>query len=239
MKKNRVIFTVIILVLILACFVLAKVFSDLKKEKLIKKDIQEIVAVLGTENIDDDDVNAMLERRIFSKGSYYIVEDSLKNYYKDLYSYQKNITFLMDDDNFDTYLSPKNIAEDGPTFTKSISNLQTTKSQLTDKYNEFKNQIENESTQISYIYDREVDSYYKKIYLEFISDFTPSSLANDIKEKYDKTLELIDLYNEAFVFLTANEAHWQVIDDVITFDDTTLYEGYKTITDKIDKLKQN
>ena len=83
MKKNRVIFTVIILVLILACFVLAKVFSDLKKEKLIKKDIQEIVAVLGTENIDDDDVNAMLERRIFSKGSYYIVEDSLKNYYKD------------------------------------------------------------------------------------------------------------------------------------------------------------
>ncbi|MBQ4031483.1 MAG: hypothetical protein II625_06985 [Bacilli bacterium] len=239
MKKSRVIFTIMILVLILASFVLAKVFSDLKKEKRIENEIKEVVRVLGTENIDDDDVNAILERRIFSKGNYHIVEDALKNYYKDLYNYQKNIAFLMDDDNFITYLSSKNIVEDGPTFTKSISNLQTNKSQLADKYNEFEKQLKDESTQISYIFDKNVDSYYKKYYLECISEYTPSSLETDIKDKYEETLKKIDLYNEAFAFLTANEAHWRITDDVITFDDTTLYEGYKAITDKIDKMKQS
>lgn len=238
MKKSRIILTIIILVLILASFVLAKVFSDLKKETQIKNEIKEVVRVLGTENIDDDDVNFILERRIFKKGNYYYVEDAIKNYYKDLYNYQKNITFLMDDDNFVTYLSSKNISEDGPTFTKSISNLQTTKSQLTDKYTEFENQIKSEPIQISYIYNKDVDSYYKKLYLEFISEYTPSSLASDIKDKYEETLKKIDLYNEAFAFLTANEAHWRITDDVITFDDTTLYEGYKAITDKIDKMNQ-
>ena len=238
MKKNRVIFTCVVLILILACFIFAKVFNDLKKENKIKNEIKEIVSVLGTENIDDDDVNAILDRRIFSKGNYYIVEDSLKNYYKDLYNYQKNITFLMDDDNYINYLSAKNISEDGPAFTKSMNNLQITKSQLNDKYNEFNNQITNESVQISYIYDREVDSYYKKLYIEFIDEYTPSTLQEDIKTKYDDTLKKIELYNEAFTFLNANSAHWKITDEVISFDDTTLYEGYKNITDKIDKLNK-
>ncbi len=236
MKKSRVIFTCVVLILILACFIFAKVFNDLKKENKIKNEIKEVVSVLGTENIDDDDVSAILDRRMFTKGNYYVVEDSLKNYYKDLYNYQKNIAFLMDEDNFTNYLSAKNISEDGPSFTKSMSNLQTTKSQLNDKYNEFNNQITNESVQISYIYDRDVDSYYKKLYLEFINEYTPSTLQEDIKTKYDDTLKKIDLYNEAFTFLSANSAHWKITDDVISFDDTTLYESYKSITDKIDKL---
>ncbi len=237
MKKGRIIFTCCVLLLILASFLFAKVFNDLKKETKIKNEIKEVVSVLGTENIDDDDVSAILDRRIFSKGNYHIVEDSIKNYYKDLYNYQKNITFLMDEDNFSFYLSSKNIIDDGPTFTKSISNLQTTKSQLNDKYKEFENQITNERIQISYIYDRKVDSYYKQLYLEFINDYTPSTLLEDIKTKYEDTLKRIELYNEAFAFLNANSSHWKFIDDVISFDDTTLYESYKKITDKIEKIK--
>ena len=237
MKKGRIIFTCFVLLLILASFLFAKVFNDLKKETKIKNEIKEVVSVLGTENIDDDDVSAILDRRIFSKGNYHIVEDSIKNYYKDLYNYQKNITFLMDEDNFSFYLSSKNIIDDGPTFTKSISNLQTTKSQLNDKYKEFENQITNERIQISYIYDRKVDSYYKQLYLEFINDYTPSTLLEDIKTKYEDTLKRIELYNEAFAFLNANSSHWKFTDDVISFDDTTLYESYKKITDKIEKIK--
>lgn len=236
MEKKRIIFTCIILVLIVACFILAKVFNDLKKETRIKNEIKEIVSVLGTENIDDDDVNAILDRRIFSKGNYHIVEDSIKNYYRDLYNYQKNIAFLMDEDNFSTYLLPKNIQEDGPSFTKSISNLQTNKSQLIDKYNEFNKQITYDSVQISYIFDKDIDSYYKNLYLEFIKEYTPSTLADDVKAKYDKTIEKIDLYNDAFAFLTANASHWKVTDDVLTFDDTTLYDSYKAITEKISKI---
>lgn len=237
MKKSRVIFTVIVMMLIISCFVLGKVFSDLKKENEIKKEIKTIVQVFGTENTDDDDVNAILERRIYSKGNYGEVEDAIKNYYKDLYSYLKNITFLMDEDNFINYLTPKNISEDGPTFSKSINNLQTTKAQLNDKYTEFDNQLNKETKQISYVFSRDIDSYYKNLYLEFISNYTPSNLTIDMKEKYDKTLKLIDLYNEAFAFLTANAAHWQINDDVLTFDDTVLYEGYKKITDNIESLK--
>ncbi len=236
MKKSRVIFTVVVLLLIVACFVFAKVFNDLKKETKIKNEIKEIVKVLGTENIDDDGVNAILERRIYEKGNYAIVEDAIKNYYHDLYSSQKNITFLMDEDNFITYLDVKNIKDDGPSFTKSVNNLQTTKAQLNDKYENIKKHITCDPLKVSYIYNKDVDSYYKNLYLEFINEYTPSTLEQDMETKYNNTLKLIDLYNDAFAFLTANKAHWKIVDDVLTFDDTVLYDSYKEITDKVDKL---
>lgn len=236
MKKSRVIFTVIVMMLIIACFVLAKVFNDLKKETTIKNEIKEIVSAFSTKNIDDDNVNALLEKRNYSKGNYHVVEDATKNYYKDLYSYLKNINFLMDDDNYNSYLTTKNISEDGPTFAKSISNIQTTKAQLNDKYAEFTNQLTNETKKISYIFDKDIDSYYKNLYLEFIDEYAPSTLAKEVEKKYNNTIKKIELYNDAFAFLTANEAHWQITDDVITFDDTILYESYKEITDKISNL---
>ena len=236
MKKSRIILTTIILMLIVACFIFAKVFNDLKKENHIKSEIKEIVKVFGTENIDDDDVNAVIDRRLYKKGNYGKVEDSIKNYYKDLYSYLKNITFLMDEDNFINYLTPKNLKEDGPEFTKSKSNLQTTKSQINDKYKEFSNQLNKESNQITYIYKYKLDNYYNNLYLELISDYTPSNLGEDIQAKYDKTLEKIDLYIEALNFLATNKEHWKIVEDVITFDDTVLYEEYTKITNKIDNL---
>ena len=236
MKKSRVIFTVIVMMLIIACFVLAKVFNDLKKETTIKSEIKEIVSAFSTKNIDDDNVNALLEKRTYNKGNYHEVEDSTKNYYKDLYGYLKNINFLMDDDNYNIYLTVKNISEDGPTFAKSINNIQTTKAQLNDKYAEFTNQLTNETKKISYIFDKNIDSYYKNLYLEFIDEYAPSTLAKEVEKKYNKTIKKIELYNDAFAFLTANEAHWQITDDVITFDDTILYESYKEITDKISNI---
>ena len=236
MKKGRIIFTVLVMLIIIACFIFAKVFNDLKKENKIKSEIKEIVQVFGTENIDDDDVNAIIDRRIYTKGNYAKVEDAVKNYYKDLYSYQKNITFLMDDENFINYLTVENISSDGKDFLKSKSNLQTTKLQINDKYQQFDQQLNDDAVKISYIFDKKIDKYYQNLYLEFISQYTPSNLTDDMKEKYDQSLKKIDLYNEAFDFLATNKDHWKTTGDVLTFDDTGLYEEYKKITDQIDEL---
>ena len=238
MKKGRVIFTAIVMVLIVAGFIFGKVFNDLKKEKQIKVDIKEIVRAISTENTAEEDINTILEKRTNKKGNYSEVEDALKTYYKDLYSYLKNIKFLMDEDNFNQYLSSKNIEEDGQAFTKSMNNLKTTKDQLNDKYKEFNNQVNDETTKASYIAGSKIDNYYKNLYLEFINENTPTDLINNIEFKYRKTLERIDIYNDIFVFLSTNSEHWQLVDSIITFDDALLYEKYKEITDKLDEVTE-
>ena len=237
MKKGRVIFTAIVMVLIVAGFIFGKVFNDLKKEKQIKQDIKEIVRAVETD-VTEEEINELLEKRHNKKGNYGEVEDALKKYYKDLYIYLKNIKFLIDEDNFNLYLSSKNIEEDGQAFTKSMNNLKTTKDQLNDKYKEFNNQVNDESTKASYIISSKIDKYYKNLYLEFINENTPTDLINNIEYKYKKTLERIDLYNEVFVFLSTNSEHWQLVDSIITFDDALLYEKYKEITDKLDAVTE-
>ena len=234
MKKKRVIFTIIVLALILAGFLVTSLIRDLKKEKVIKDEINQISKVFGTENIDDDDVNTILERRILKKGEYAKEEDSIKKYYKDLYDDLKNINFLLEEDNYDFFLTSKNLIEDGPSFIKSKNKIQNTKAQLAECYQEFSNQIDNESIKISYVLDKDLSRYYKNFYLDLTDDLVDSSLKNNIEKKYKVLLNRIDIYNEAFDFLIASRGHWQIKNDVIAFERPEDFELYKNIIDKLE-----
>ena len=234
MKKRRIVFTLIISALILASFLVSGLIRDLKKEKVIRNDIKEISKVFGTENIDDDDVNAVLDRRVIKKGEYAKVEDSIKQYYKDLYDDLKNLLFLLEEDNYNYFLSSKNIVDDGPSFIKTKNKIQNMKAQLAECYQTFNSQMDNESIKISYVIDKDLTRYYKNFYMDLTNDILDSETKNNIEKKYKDVLYKIEVYNEALDFLIATRGHWQVKNDVIAFEKTEDFDLYKEIINKLE-----
>lgn len=233
MKKKKTIIIFIIIAIIIA-FITTKLISDFTKETKIKDEIKEISKVFKVVNIDDDEVNEILNRRIIKSGPYKDVEDSIKKYYQNVYSNLKNLTFLLDDDNFSIYLSGDNLKEDKPNFTKSKDNLLNTKAQIDEYYNLLTDELDNKQTKIEYILDKDVSPYYQEFYLELTSLAISSDFNNELSEAYENTITKIDIYNEALDFLITNKGHWSIKDDVIIFDDTVLYEEYINITKKLE-----
>lgn len=234
MKKNRVVFTLIVSALILAGFLISSLIRDLSKERVIKNEIKEISKGFVTENVDDDNINTVLERRLIKKGEYAKVEDGIKKYYKDLYDDLKNITFLLDEDNYSDFLSSDNLLDDGPSFVKSKNKIQNTKAQLADCFQEFTNQFESESVKISYVIDKDLSRYYKNFYMDLTKEIVEPTLKDNIEKRYKSILKKIDIYNEALDFLISIKGHWEVRNDVIAFERPEDFELYKEITNKLE-----
>lgn len=231
MKKKTIIIFILIVIAVLG--IVTKLVLDLNKETKIRNEIKEISKVFDIANIDDDQVNEILSRRIVKKGHYADVEDSIKTYYTNLYSDLKNLTFLLDDDNFSSYLTEKNLNDDKPTFIKSKDNLQNSKAQIEEYYTKLTNELTDKTTKLSYAAKKNLSTYYRDFYLELTTLAIADDFQSEIETAYKQTNAKIDVYNEALDFLIANKGHWEVKNEVIIFDETTLYEEYLVITDKL------
>lgn len=234
MKKRRVLFTVVVLAIILAGFLVSGLIRDLKKETTIKNEMKEITKVFGSENINEDNVKTILERRLIKKGEYAKVEDSLKLYYKDLYDDYNNVIFLLEEENYNYFLSSKNILEDGPSFIKTKNKIQNMKAQMAECYQELDKQINNESVKISYVLDKDLSRYYKNFYLDLTENLIPETIINNLEKKYKEVIKKIDIYNDALDFLIATKGHWEIRNDVIAFEKTEDFDLYKEIISKLE-----
>ena len=239
MKKKYIVIASIIALLIIGIFIVSKVSIDLNRENKIKNEVKEIIQIIESDNIDKAELIEILDRRVVTKGDYNLVETSIKAYYKDLYDDISNLSFLLDDDNFSNYLTASNLKEDRPSFIKSKDNLQNSKAQITEVYNELNNQLTDKTTIMTYIADKEVSTYYKDFYYSLVYDYITEEYQETITTKKDNTLSKIDVYNEALEFLIANKGHWDLSKEVIMFDETTLYEEYLSITDKLKEVSEN
>ena len=130
MNKKKIIIGVITILVLIIIGVALKISFDFKKEATIRSEVKEITKVFVPTNIDNEDANAVLERRVITKGEYSKVEDSLKLYYKDLYSNLKNLTFLLDEENEYNYLSVDNLKPDSESLIKSKDTINNTKAQI-------------------------------------------------------------------------------------------------------------
>ncbi len=239
MKKKYFMIAVIILLTIISAITVVKVITDLKKETKIKNEVQKIIEILESDTIDKTELIDILDRRVVTKGNYVEVENSIKLYYKDLYDDISNLTFLINEDNYSNYLTSANLKEDRPNFIKSKDNLQNTEAQINEVYTELTNQLTDKSIIMSYIIDKDVKTYYKDFYYTLVKDYISENWQEDLSSKKNITLKIIQTYNEALDFLVANKGHWKLNNDLITFDDTTLYEEYLLITGKLKEASDN
>lgn len=230
MKRKYIIIISIISLVLLATITFGKIGLDFYKETKIKEEIKEIMKYINTSNYTDQKLNEILERSVVKKGDYNEVETSIKNYYKDLANDLSNLQFLLSEDNFVNYLSADNLKEDQPNFIKSKANLVNSASQIEEVYQNINTRTTDINTKRYYIADKQVKTYYKDFYLSLIEDNITEEFTKRIKSEKNNGIEKTKTYNQVLDFLIANEGHWNLNQDIIVFDETTLYEEYLNIT---------
>lgn len=236
MSSKKKILTIIIisLIVIAVAAITIKLVGDLNKETTLKNEVKEISKFMNINQNENDEINEILTRREITKGKYKNIENDIKQYYQVIYSDLQNFSFLIDNDNFNIYLSSENLNEDKPSFIKSKDNLQNTKAQIDEYYNKLIKELNDESIKLSFITEARLDSYYRNFYLELTSLAISENLKKELDTAYEEVLSKIEIYNEALDFLVANKGHWAIKNNVIIFDDTILYEGYLEITNKLE-----
>lgn len=230
MKRKYIIIISIISLVLLATITFGKIGLDFYKETKIKEEIKEIMKYINTSNYTDQKLTEILERSVVKKGDYNEVETSIKNYYKDLANDLSNLQFLLSEDNFVNYLSADNLKEDQPNFIKSKANLVNSASQIEEVYQNINTRTTDINTKRYYIADKQVKTYYKDFYLSLIEDNITEEFTKKIKAEKNNGIEKTKTYNQVLDFLIANEGHWNLNQDIIVFDETTLYEEYLNIT---------
>lgn len=231
--KNKMKLIIFLVVIALVIGVATKVTLDFRKEAKIRKEIKEVTELFINNNINNEEANAMLERRVIEKGDYKIVEEAIKLYYKDLYSNLQNITFLLDEENEYSYLSSSNLKTDGPDFTKSKDTIANTKAQIDDYYNLFITYLTDEEVKLSYIKDKELSKYYIDFYLELTDEVNNKALKENLLKKYTSANNKLDIYNEVLAFLEINSIHWHIKKDNILFDSIEINDKFNFITSKL------
>lgn len=230
MKRKYIIIISIISLVLLATITFGKIGLDFYKETKIKEEIKEIMKYINNSNYTDQKLTEILERSVVKKGDYNEVETSIKNYYKDLANDLSNLQFLLSEDNFVNYLSADNLKEDQPNFIKSKAKLVNSASQIEEVYQNINNRTTDINTKRYYIADKQVKTYYKDFYLSLIEDNITEEFTKKIKAEKNNGVEKTKTYNQVLDFLIANEGHWNLNQDIIVFDETTLYEEYLNIT---------
>ena len=235
MKNKKLLVGIIVILVLVTIGVTIKISIDFKKEAKIRDEIKEVTKVFGTANIDNEDVNAALERRVITRGDYSKVEDSIKLYYKDLYSNLKNLNFLLDEENEYNYLAVSNLKPNSDALLKSKDLINNTKAQIEEYYNLFINYLTVEDTKLSYVTSKDLSNYYIKFYLELTNEVNDETLKENLLAKYNKANNRLDVYNEALTFLETNVKHWEIKKDTISFDSTEIYDEYIEITSKLNE----
>lgn len=231
-KKYLAIITIIAIVIIVGA-VIINLLLDFHNENKIKDEVTEIVNILKSEDIDENKINEILNRRVIKKGTYLKVEESIKKYYQDIYTNISNLNFLVDDDNYSNYLKGNNLKEDKPNFIKSKENLNNTKAQIDIEYQAYNKKIADKTTKIVYIADKDLKNYYVDFFLELTEVLNTEEFNTSIDNKVKQATSKNAIYNEIFAFLSANKGHWTLNGDELIFDETTYYEEYTTLVKKL------
>ena len=225
-KKNKNIYFIIgtIIFVILIIFGLLRLHR-LNREGIIRDELNKINETL---EVDEE---------IKSSGELKYVEEAIKNYYKDYFSYKK----IVDETRSDALanlLTPKYLND-------NRKNLKKVKEEFKEKNELFQDAIDKmiemfeDYKILSYLDKEEVNdanySFYKelmitkedKIVLENIKEFKETN-----KEKYDYLIELVDLLN-------GSSSSWYVKDDNLYIDTDYTLKKYNELRTRIFNLDKS
>ena len=123
-------------------------------------------------------------------------------------------------------LTTENYEQDGPEFTESINYINTTKGEFNNIADELLHLLSIENIEAR-IKDKDIGDYYKDLYKGYFID--NNDLSTTFQETYQDTVDDKTLMNNLYDneikilnFLTENKAHWEVLDNKLTFDDQEL-----------------
>ena len=230
MKKKVLISIVIILVILLATFgyFIAK---DLLQEEKLLLELDEINTLVNSDNIDIDEINAKLNSTI-TNGDYAIVEQAFKSYLKDSFNTSIKIAELLNDEKITNILTVENYKKDGKEFKETKEYINTTKEELENCKNEYNEFLTTEKA-MSYITDKELDSYYIDWYRDELVGDMESNQDKTIENSIDDIIELLNKSEDIIDFLSENKNNWEIDGENIVFYNENLSDKYNKLLDKL------
>lgn len=204
------------------------VIRDATMLNVLKKEERELLKLSMT--------SSRYTREIQSRGDYAIVEKSVKKYLDNYAVSIQDTLSIMDDDTLLNILSYDNYCQDGPSFSKSLNYLKSTKESFNHNI-DYLISLSEEDTLRDGVSSKLKDSYYMDLYNQFM-------LSDDMKQRFSdnnillsnakiKVNHVIDVSVDVLNFLSKNQDSWKVEDGKIQFVTEDLYNQYMTYISKL------
>lgn len=230
--KKKILIIVGIIILIVIGVIAYFVITDLQQEDKLTAELQEISNLVNNQNVDIDQINERLDRTV-TRGDYAVVEQSFKQYLKDNFDVSMKIADILNDEKLTTILTADNYKQDGKDFIETKNYISTTRDQLETYKTEYKDFF-TEDKVMSYINDKNLDSYYTDLYKqELVGDIESDNETEVVESAINDVIGILDIYEEVINFLVDNQNSWNVQDDTIEFTSESLQNQYNSLIDKL------
>lgn len=232
-KKVIIIVTVVIVVLAISLGGFAYfVSSGLKQEEKLTAEMTELNELVDKEDYDKNAVKERLDR-VITKGDYAIVEKACKQYLSDISVIGQKIDDILSDDSISELLSTENYKIDGPEFSNTKKYITETKQSLAELKSNY-SELLTEDKIMSYITNKELDSYYADLYRkELIGDLESEKNDKTVDNAINSVISLLDNIEKIIDFLIANKNDWHIEGENIVFNSNSSLNKYNELLENL------
>ena len=234
-KSLKIIINIIIIAVVgLIAFLIIRNFMTSGK---VKREIKEVYELIyQSEHYDYDIIYDRLDN-IVSEDGYAIVEMAAKDYLREVFAKYVELNEIINDEKITNILTVSNYKDDGPDFVETKNYLQKAKQDILNLEAKMLSDI-NIDTMMAYIVDTNLEDSYVTLYtnLEFFDEDNIKSAKQDLENGVDLFVELIESLEEIIDFLIDNDTQWEIVDDMLYFDDPSLSEQYNQMIEEIANL---
>ena len=238
MNKTKKILLLIIGIIIFSLFfsIGKNIYKDLKTEKRLNTEIQELNSLMKSSNMDELYFEKKLNK-IISTGDYYKVEKAYKNYLRDYHSLINNIIDFYNKNNLSDLISIENYKKDGKNFNNSKTTIKNAKNEIERLKKEF-DSMKTKEKALSYI-SNDLNSYYINYYKKIIGDNNQSDKEKLLSDQMNEYITMIDNINKVFDFLSKNKNNWEISNGKIYFSSDKLISEYTKLLENITTIASN
>lgn len=238
MNKSFKIFLNIVIIAavgLVAFLVIRNFMTDGKVQREIKE-IYDLIYNSDEETYDLETIYTKLDD-VVSNDGYAIVEIVAKDYLSDVFDKILKLEDIINDERMNNVLTVTNYKEDGPNFTDTINYLDETKQKVLNLKASMLGDLE-VNTIMSYIINEDLEESYIDLYgtLEFAKESNINKNKENIESAVDSFVSQIEGMENVIDFLIENKNEWEINDDMIVFDDTSLSNEYNDMISSIRQL---
>ena len=230
--KKKVLIVILIIVILIIGVIGYMIFSDMLQEGKLKTELLEINELSNAETIDMGAMNNRLDRLV-TTGDYAVVEEAFKSYLRENFDNSIRIAEILSDDKIITLLSVENYQEDGKDFTESKNYITSTRAELEERKNKY-SEFFTEEKAMSYINDKDLDSYYIDLYKEeFVGDMSTVKNDKTVENSIDEIISILNTEEEVLNLLSENQNSWEIQGENIVFNSDSLSNQYDELINSL------
>lgn len=239
-SKKKIIITIVAIVVIVLLLIAAFIGYHYSQLKILTEEVNKLST---TEYINADGTvkeDASVDMEIKTKGSYAIVEKTLKDYMnetievvKESSDVEKAISDLSGISSIDQ------IAYDAPDFTETKQKIADARQKTLEYFNKLKEKS-NKDNLLNAIDDKNVGDYYKELYKRLAIDEESSQNLDSALSELESQEEIIegvfDYFSNIINYLSDNKDAWVIEDGQVLFYNQAKLNEYNTIVMQMPKL---